>query len=73
MQWWCGRRGVVRLPPIPIICPETIFVLTAKIYFEEIGRVLGLFLDCHDNYFCQARDRKVGKLGLDIKLKKLSV
>ena len=50
------------------ICPETLFVLhTAKMYFEKAGRILGLFLDEPDNYFCQARDRKVGKLGLDIK------
>ena len=51
-----------------VICAETLFVLhTAERYFAEAGRVLGLFLDEHDNYFRQARDRKVGKLGLDMK------
>ncbi|MDI6776423.1 MAG: cysteine--tRNA ligase, partial [Syntrophales bacterium] len=51
-----------------VICSETLFVLhTAKRYFEEVGRILGLFLDEPDYYFCRARDRKVGKLGLDIK------
>ena len=50
------------------ICPETLFVLhTAKIYFEEVGRILGLFLDEPDNYFRKDRERKVRKLGLDTK------
>ncbi|MDO8786104.1 MAG: cysteine--tRNA ligase [Syntrophales bacterium] len=49
-----------------VACPETLFVLhTAKMYFEEVGGILGLFLDEPDNYFCKARERKVRKLGLD--------
>lgn len=49
-----------------VVCPETLFVLhTAKMYFEEVGGILGLFLDEPDNYFCKARERKVRKLGLD--------
>jgi len=51
-----------------VICPETLSVLhAAKIYFEEVGNVLGLFLDEPDYYFQKDRERKVRKLGLDAK------
>jgi cysteinyl-tRNA synthetase len=51
-----------------VICHETLFVLyKAKMYLEEAGKILGLFMDEPDNYFCQAKERKVRKLGLDVK------
>ncbi|MFA4915442.1 MAG: cysteine--tRNA ligase [Syntrophales bacterium] len=49
------------------ICPESLFVLhNAEKYFEEIGMVLGLFLDEPDKYFRQDKEQKVKTLGLDV-------
>ena len=47
MQWWYGRRGVVRLPPIPIRlhCP-----LEAKRRKPLIKRIL-LVIDVQNEYF----------------------
>jgi cysteinyl-tRNA synthetase len=46
---------------------ETIAVLRlAKKAFQDIGRVLGLFLDDPDQYFFSDRDREARKRGLDV-------
>jgi cysteinyl-tRNA synthetase len=47
--------------------PHTCFVLhTARNAIQEIGRVLGLFLEDPDEYFSKDRDREAGKRGLNV-------
>jgi cysteinyl-tRNA synthetase len=50
-----------------VVNPEACFILKlAQSNIQEVGRVLGLFLEEPDNYYMQDRNREARKRGLDV-------